>query len=97
MYSKRMRKNWKHNNRKSDNRRREERPVEEGLMVNVYNNDVNKALRRLKRKVANSGVLKTLHEKKAYEKPSDKRRRLKKAAIRRSQKKLEKRKAELGY
>jgi len=66
-------------------------------MVNVYNNDVNKALRRLKRKVANAGVLKTLHEKKAYEKPSDKKRRLKKASIRRSQKALEKRKEELGY
>ena len=91
-----MRKNWKHNNHKN-NRRREDKPVEEGLMVNVYNNDVNKALRRLKRKVANAGVLKTLHEKKAYEKPSDKKRRLKKAAIRRTQKNLEKRKAELGY
>lgn len=96
MYSTRMRKNWKHSNRKND-RKRDDKPVEEGLMVNVYNNDVNKALRRLKRKVANAGVLKTLHEKKAYEKPSDKRRRLKKAAIRRSQKAQQKRKDELGF
>ena len=96
MYSTRMRKNWKNSNRKND-RKREQRPVEEGLMVNVYDNDVNKALRRLKRKVADAGILKTIHEKKAYEKPSDKRRRLKKAATRRTQLKLQKRKEQLGY
>ena len=96
MYSTRMRKNWKNSNRKND-RKREQRPAEEGLMVNVYDNDVNKALRRLKRKVADAGVIKTIHEKKAYEKPSDKRRRLKKAATRRTQLKLQKRKEQHGY
>ena len=96
MYSTRMKRNFKNSNHRSD-RKREKRPVEEGLMVNVYDNDVNKALRRLKRKVADAGILKTIHEKKAYEKPSDKRRRLKKAATRRTQLKLQKRKEQHGY
>jgi len=88
------------NNRKFNNnynKKRPERVPEEGLMVHVYNGDVNKAIRRLKRKVEASGLMKDLHERKAYEKPSEKRRRLKKAATRRWQKKMQKRKDELGY
>jgi small subunit ribosomal protein S21 len=90
-----MRKNY--NSGRPQRSKRPERKPEEGLMVHVYDNDVNKALRRLKRKIENSGIIKTIHEKKAYEKPSDKRRRLKKAAKRRWEKKMEKRKDQLGY
>lgn len=88
------------NNRKFNNnynKKRTERVPEEGLMVHVYNGDVTKALRRLKRKVEASGLLKDLHERKHYEKPSAKRRAAKKAATRRWQKKMAKRKEELGY
>lgn len=72
-------------------------PKDEGLSVTVINGDVNKAIRKLKRKVEACGVLKEIHERKAYEKPSAKRRRLKKAATRRFQKKMQKRKETLGY
>jgi small subunit ribosomal protein S21 len=83
--------------RKNRNDKRQKYPQEEGLSVNVINGDVTKALRRLKRKVEAAGVIKELHERKAYEKPSAKRRRIKKANTRRTQKRLEKRKEQLGY
>ena len=89
-----MKKQW---DKKRPFTKRAPRVPEEGLMVVVYDNDVNKAIRRLKRKVEACGLMKELHERKQYEKPSAKRRRLKKAAIRRYQKKMEKRKLDHGY
>lgn len=55
-----------------------EKPV--GLTVEVRNNDVNKALRIFKKKVQEDGILQTLREREFYEKPSDKKRKAKKAA-----------------
>ena len=42
--------------------------------------DFMKALRKFKRKVADSGILQEIKDKKYYQKPSDKRREKKKAA-----------------
>lgn len=61
-----------------------------GLVVTVYNNDINKALRKLKKKVNNEGVLKELRERQYYEKPSLKRKKAKAAARKRWLKKAAK-------
>ena len=53
------------------NKRRVERPKEEGLMVVVHNDDINKALRRLKRKVEKAGVMKEVRKRAHYIKPSE--------------------------
>ena len=44
---------------------------------------VDKALRRLKKKMSNEGVIKSVKRHRHYEKPSDRRRRLKKSGKRR--------------
>jgi small subunit ribosomal protein S21 len=54
------------------------------------NEDVNRALRRFKNKVEESGLLKTLQKKEFYEKPTTKRKRMKAAGRARFLKKLEK-------
>ena len=59
-----------------------------GLTVEVRNGDFNGALRRFKKKVAESGILQELREKEFYEKPTTKRKRAKAAAKARWQKKL---------
>ena len=61
-----------------------------GLYVEVRNNDVNRALRRLKKLVNNEGVLKELREREYYEKPSLKRKKAKAAARKRWLKKAAK-------
>lgn len=65
------------------NKRRVERPKEEGLMVVVHNDDINKALRRLKRKVEKAGVMKEVRKRAHYIKPSEKRKLAKKAGRKR--------------
>ena len=54
--------------------------------VSVGKNGIGPALKKFKRKVNDSGVLKEFREKLHYEKPSDKRRRKHKSAIARAQK-----------
>ena len=46
----------------------------EGLQVDVYNNNVDKALRILKKKVKDANLFLDLKKKQYYEKPSKKRR-----------------------
>jgi small subunit ribosomal protein S21 len=46
-----------------------------GLIVSVRNNDVEKAIRLLKKKINVEGLQKDLRKKEYYEKPSEKRRR----------------------
>lgn len=59
----------------------------EGLSVHVREGEyIDKALRRLKKKVRESGILQTLKEKEYYEKPTTKKKRKKAAAINRWQK-----------
>lgn len=54
-----------------------------GLYVEVHNNDVNRAMRKLKKLVNNDGLLKDVREKEYYEKPSLKKKKAKAAARKR--------------
>ena len=67
------------------------------MRVEVRNNDINGALRVLKKKLQADNVFNELRRKEYYESRGEKRRREKNAAKRRQQRELEKRKAELGY
>jgi len=58
------------------------------MRVEVRNNNVDRALRVLKRKLTEEGVFKELQARRFYEKPSEKRRRLKRAAIARNRREL---------
>ena len=64
----------------------------QGLQVEVYDGQVEKAMRILKKKVKESNLMLDLREKQYYEKPSDKRRYKKNLAILRNKYKVEKEK-----
>ena len=53
------------------------------IAVKVYDNDLEKAMRILKKKIQNDGLFKRLKLKKAYEKPSEFKRRKQREALRR--------------
>jgi small subunit ribosomal protein S21 len=53
------------------------------ITVRVDDNDVERAMRILKKKIQNDGLFKRLKLKKNYEKPSEYRRRKKREALRR--------------
>ena len=53
------------------------------LEVEVHDNDVEKALRQLKKKINDEGLFKTLKLKRSYEKPSEYRRRKERESRRR--------------
>lgn len=53
------------------------------MVVRVQDNDLERAMRVLKKKIQNDGLLKRLKMKKAYEKPSEYKRRKKREALRR--------------
>ena len=55
------------------------------MEVQVRNNNVEKALRQLKRKIKKSGLLIELKERQYYQKPSEKKRLAKKRGIKRAQ------------
>lgn len=59
-----------------------------GNLVIVTNDNVEKALRKFKKKVAESGLLQDLRERETYEKPTLRRKKAKAAAKRRWKKKL---------
>lgn len=63
--------------------------------VIVRNNDVDKAIRKMKTKVSKLGILKSYRERSRYEKPSDKRVRIMKANIVNSKMKKRKRERDL--
>jgi small subunit ribosomal protein S21 len=79
------------NNRQYDQKPYNKRPKEEGLMVNVRDGEpIEKALRRLKKKMINNKVLETYREKQFYTKPSEKRKQAKAAAVARWKKQQKK-------
>lgn len=59
-----------------------------GNLVYVTHDNVEKALRKFKKKVAESGLLQELRERETYEKPTTRRKKAKSAAKRRWKKKL---------
>ena len=74
-----------------------DQPRTSGLMVEVRNNDVNKALRIFKKKLQNEGILQEYKERQHYVKPSEKKRKDKAAGKKRWLKKQEKLANERGY
>lgn len=68
-----------------------------GLQVNVINNDITKALRKLKKKIAEDGLMQEIRRKEFYESKGTKRRLAKKAATRRYKRNLLKQRDQLGY
>jgi small subunit ribosomal protein S21 len=58
------------------------------MRIEVRNGNVDKAIRLLKKKLTDDGFFRELREREAYEKPGDKRRRKKRAAIARSRREL---------
>lgn len=64
---------------------------EHRLKIEVKNNNIERALKKLKRSLTDEGLFKELQLRKSYEKPSQKRRRLMQAAVRREQKRVQKR------
>ena len=59
------------------------------MQVTVYNNDVGRALKKLKKKMFDEGTIKLLMERRYYEKPSAHRRKKKLEAINRQKKQTE--------
>ena len=53
------------------------------IQVKVFDNDLEKAMRILKKKIQNDGLFKRLKLKKSFEKPSEFRRRKQREALRR--------------
>lgn len=68
-----------------------------GLEVFVKNGNVDHALRKLKKKITEDGILVDYKERQFYEKPSEKRKKAKAAGRARQQKALKKRLMEHGY
>jgi small subunit ribosomal protein S21 len=60
--------------------------VKAGLTVEVRNNNIDKAIRVLNRKVKQEGIIRDVRAKQFYEKPSTKRRRKHAEATRRADK-----------
>lgn len=58
------------------------------MEIKVNNNDVNYALKKLKRKLQQDGMFRELRNRRSYEKPSVRRRRKQKEAQRRLRKKM---------
>lgn len=65
----------------------EEFAGKKGLYVEVRNDDMDHALRILKKKMIQEGIPRKLKEKESYEKPGDRRRRKAAEAVRRWKKK----------
>jgi small subunit ribosomal protein S21 len=66
--------------------RQHERGQEQPLQVLVRDNNVDQALRVLKKKMQREGVFREMRARRAYEKPSERRAREKAEAVRRSRK-----------
>ena len=67
------------------------------MRVDVRNNNVDQALRILKKKLMLDGMFNELRERESFISKGEKRRRAKAAGIRRCKKEHQKRREELGY
>lgn len=61
----------------------------QGLYVRVKNNDVNKAMRKLKKMMTSEGIFQELRKREFYEPPSIRKKREKAQAVKRWKKKQE--------
>jgi len=69
----------------------------EALLVSVRDNNVDQALRALKKKMQREGIFREMKLRRSFEKPSEKRAREKAEAVRRHRKMLRKRLEREGY
>ena len=60
------------------------------MEVKVFNNDLNKAMRQMKRKLQQDGMFRELKRRRFHEKPSAKRKRKEQEPIKRERKRLRK-------
>ena len=67
------------------------------MKVEVRNNNVDKAIQIMKKKLQQDPLFNILREREFYESKGSKRRKTKAASIRRQQREIKKRKEELGY
>ena len=67
------------------------------MQVHVRDNDVDQALRALKKKMQREGIFREMKMRRSYEKPSEKRAREKAEAVRRARKMERKRLEREGY
>ena len=67
------------------------------MKVEVRNNNIDKAIQIMKKKLQQDGLFNILREREFYESKGSKRRKTKAASIRRQQREIKKRKEELGY
>ena len=67
------------------------------MQVHVSDNDVDQALRALKKKMQREGIFREMKMRRSYEKPSERRAREKAEAIRRARKMERKRMEREGY
>ena len=67
------------------------------MKVDVRNNNVDKAIRVLKKKLQQEGIFNELREREAFMSRGEKKRKAKAAAIRRNDKSMKKRIEEFGY
>ena len=67
------------------------------MLVQVRDNNVDQALRFLKKRMQREGVFREMKLRKSYEKPSERRQRERNEAIRRQRKALRKRMEREGY
>jgi small subunit ribosomal protein S21 len=67
----------------------DKRRPKKGTVVIVRDDQVEKALRKFKKKIQDSGKLEELKERESYEKPTTSRRLAKNKAVRRQQKQVE--------
>ena len=83
--------------RKRRNFRKRPKDNAQGLSVTVFNNNVEEALKRLKRKVKNSDLMQDLREKEYYTKPSEIKRHKRNLAKLRNKYNIEKEKAKNNH
>jgi len=60
------------------------------MEVKVFNNDLNKAMRQMKRKLQQDGMFRELKRRRFHEKPSARRKRKEQEALRRERKRMRK-------
>lgn len=72
------------------NKPNDQNSVVKGMFVEVRNNDVNRAMRKLKKMLNNEGVFKDLRDREHFEKPSIKKKKARAAARKRWLKQIEK-------
>jgi|TARA_E500000178_G_scaffold262677_1_gene259737 small subunit ribosomal protein S21 len=89
-YKRQQRNNYSNysNHKRPSRNNRDNTPAPQGLQVFVREGeDINKALRKLKKKIERAGIMKEIRDRQYFQKPSEKRRKAKKAGIARWKKK----------